>query len=80
MKTATARDLRNNFARLSLRVENGETVRITKSGAAFAVLMPDRPKRQPAWPDLTARRRRLWPRGLHGRPPSALVDEGRGER
>ena len=40
MKTATVRDLRNNFARVSGWIENGEAVEITRGGKAFARLVP----------------------------------------
>ena len=40
MKTATVRDLRNNFARLSAWLAEGGSVEITKAGKAFARLMP----------------------------------------
>ena len=40
MKTATVRDLRNRFARLSAWIENGEPVEITKGGKVFARLLP----------------------------------------
>ncbi len=40
MKTATVRDLRNNFARVSGWIEHGEAVEITKGGKAFARLVP----------------------------------------
>ena len=40
MKTATVRDLRNRFARVSAWIEQGEAVEITKGGKAFARLIP----------------------------------------
>ena len=40
MKTATVRDLRNNFARLSAWIGDGQSVEITKGGKAFARLVP----------------------------------------
>jgi antitoxin (DNA-binding transcriptional repressor) of toxin-antitoxin stability system len=40
MKTATVRDLRNHFSRVSGWIENGEAVEITKGGKAFARLVP----------------------------------------
>ena len=40
MKTATVRDLRNNFAEVSKWIEHGEQVSITRNGAAFATLVP----------------------------------------
>jgi antitoxin (DNA-binding transcriptional repressor) of toxin-antitoxin stability system len=36
MKTATVRDLRNNFAKVSRWLEAGENVEITKRGAPYA--------------------------------------------
>jgi antitoxin (DNA-binding transcriptional repressor) of toxin-antitoxin stability system len=41
MKTATVRDLRNNFGRLSKWLEAGETVQIVKKGRPFARVMPE---------------------------------------
>jgi len=40
MKTATVRDLRNDFGRLSKWIEAGETVEILKRGKPFAELTP----------------------------------------
>lgn len=40
MKTATVRDLRNNFARLSKWLERGETIEILKRGKPVADLVP----------------------------------------
>ena len=40
MKTATVRDLRNNFAEVSKWIEHGEQVSITRNGTAFATLAP----------------------------------------
>ena len=40
MKTATIRDLRNDFARLSKWLEKGETIEITKRGKPVANLVP----------------------------------------
>lgn len=41
MKTATARDLRNQFARVSKVIERGESVQIIKRGKPFARLVPE---------------------------------------
>lgn len=57
MKTATVRDLRNSFARVSRWLEAGETVEVTKRGRAFARILPAAPpkaKRAPK-PDILAR-------------------------
>ena len=40
MKTATERDLRNNFADVAKWIEHGEPVTITSNGTAFATLAP----------------------------------------
>jgi antitoxin (DNA-binding transcriptional repressor) of toxin-antitoxin stability system len=41
MKTATIRDLRNDFARLSKWLEEGETVQLLKRGKPFARVVPE---------------------------------------
>lgn len=80
MPTATVRDLRNNFARVSHWIANGEEVTITKDGEAFATLSPARSRHVAArWPDLAARRRLLFPKGVKGKPVSEIISEGRGE-
>lgn len=42
MKTATITDLRNNFARISKWLEQGETIEIHKRGKPIADLIPRR--------------------------------------
>lgn len=57
MKTASIRDLRNSFARVSRWLEAGETVEVTKRGRVFAHLLPassPKAKRVPK-PDILAR-------------------------
>jgi len=46
MKSATVRDLRNNFARLSAWISTGEEVEITKRGEVMARLVPVAPKKK----------------------------------
>jgi antitoxin (DNA-binding transcriptional repressor) of toxin-antitoxin stability system len=41
MKTATVRDLRNEFSRLSRWLEKGETVQIVRRGKPFARVVPE---------------------------------------
>lgn len=57
MKTATVRELRNSFARISRWLESGETVEVTKRGRVFARILPaDAPKpKKAAKPDILAR-------------------------
>jgi antitoxin (DNA-binding transcriptional repressor) of toxin-antitoxin stability system len=45
MKTATIRDLRNEFARVSKWLDAGETVQLLKRGKPFARVVPE-PKAQ----------------------------------
>ena len=40
MKTASVRDLRNEFGRISRWIEAGETVQVIKRGKPFAALVP----------------------------------------
>ena len=40
MKTATVRDLRNNFASVAKWIEHGEQITITRNGENFATLSP----------------------------------------
>jgi antitoxin (DNA-binding transcriptional repressor) of toxin-antitoxin stability system len=42
MKTATVRELRNEFGRISHWLEQGETVEIVKRGRPFARILPHR--------------------------------------
>ena len=46
MKTATPRDLRNEFGRISKWLEAGEVVQVLKRGKPFARVIPEpKPKR-----------------------------------
>jgi prevent-host-death family protein len=45
MKTATVRDLRNNFASVAKWIEHGEQITITRNGENFATLSPAAPKK-----------------------------------
>ncbi len=54
MKTATVRDLRNNFASLAKWIELGEQVAITRNGKSFATLSPATPEK-PSKVDWAAR-------------------------
>ncbi len=62
MKTATVRDLRNNFSRLEAWLAEGETIQIRKRGETVAEL--HRPKRRTTpsrpMPDFAARRKKIW--------------------
>ncbi len=62
MKTASVRELRNDFARLSAWLENGEPVEITKSGKVFAHLIPatGAGPRKLVKPDILKRLKKTW--------------------
>lgn len=63
MKTATVRDLRNNFNKLESWLSEGETVEILKQGQPLAILT-GHPKLQEesrfAQPDFRSRIREVW--------------------
>jgi len=61
MKIATVADLRNDFARLSVLIANGETVEITKRGRPFARLSPATKRRSKlVKPDFMAQLKETW--------------------
>jgi prevent-host-death family protein len=62
MRTATVRDLRNRFARLSAWIGEGESVEITKAGKPFARLIPARSvkRRKLVKPDIMAQLKETW--------------------
>lgn len=64
MKTATVRDLRNDFGRLEAWLAEGETIKIEKRGMPVALLTPTQssavvtpPIKRP---DVRARLKRIW--------------------
>ena len=80
MKTATVADLRNNFARVSRWIYEGESVKIQKRGKLFAILSPaGKKKKTVEWPDFQARLNRLFPNGPTKGSAEELVDYMRGE-
>jgi antitoxin (DNA-binding transcriptional repressor) of toxin-antitoxin stability system len=64
MKTATVRELRNEFPRIEAWVNEGESVRISKRGKAIATLVPIQgnvaPAPSPGKVDIMARLRETW--------------------
>ena len=83
MKTATIRDLRNRFARIGRWIEEGEQVRITKRGRAFARLLPDSAlkRRKVKMPDFEHRVQRLFgSTKLTPQQSAALREDLRGGR
>ena len=62
MKTATVRDLRNNFAMLEAWLSDGESICIEKRGAPIAMLTAMQPARgkKVKMPDFAARQKAIW--------------------
>ncbi len=73
MKTATVRDLRNQFPRLAALLADGETLQITNRGRPVAILSPaPSPKAAKApLPDFLGRMAKVFPDGL---PPASGGD------
>jgi len=82
MKTATVRDLRNEFPKVARWIEEGECVEITRSGKAFAHLSPVPHSVAPEveMPDFLARLHRLFPSEAATLETSSVVDYDRGDR
>lgn len=82
MKSATIRDLRNEFSRVARWIEEGECVEITRSGKPFAQLAPiSAPAtRRVESPDYIARIRESFPNEKPGKSLSSVVDYDRGDR
>ncbi len=55
MKTATIRDLRNNFAQLSAWIDDGETIEITKRGVSYVQVVPTKKRTIKRRPDFHER-------------------------
>ncbi len=58
MKTASVRDLRNNFSKLEAWLAEGEEIQIEKRGQPVATLSPNKPRFVKT--DWAARRKELW--------------------
>ena len=58
MKTASVRDLRNNFSKLEAWLAEGEEIQIEKRGQPVATLSPNKPMSVKA--DFRARLNELW--------------------
>ena len=64
MKTATVRELRNDFPRIEAWVHEGESVNISKRGKVIATLVPVQPNAplqpRPRKVDIMARLKETW--------------------
>jgi len=66
MKTATVRDLRNNFARVSRWIEAGEQVEITKRGQPYAKIERVEPASKKKRRLFDAEVHRKWMKSVYG--------------
>lgn len=82
MKTATVRDLRNQFPLVARWIEEGESVEITRSGKPFARLAPitEPLAREGVMPDFLARMRLDFPDAKGSSSLQSIVDYDRGDR
>ncbi len=81
MKTASVRDLRQNFARVLAWLEAGEEVAITLRRQAIATLIPCPQKKRARrpMPDLTARLRKVFgQRVIPDQTLKAILNQDRG--
>jgi prevent-host-death family protein len=82
MRTATVRDLRNNFARVSAWISSGQEVEITKRGEVMARLVPVAPtkkRKRPKW-DMEARMKEIKEMSGGKSFPDNIVIEMRNEK
>jgi len=79
MKTATVRDLRYSFARIAKWLRAGESVEVTYRGKKLARLVPvgGMIAVPPKPPDFEARLKRLFPKGVRGKPASEIIIQSR---
>ena len=82
MKTASIRDLRNQFPLVARWIEEGESVEITRAGKPFARLapLPETYRKPVVMPDFLARMRRDFPDGKASVSLQSIVDYDRGDR
>jgi antitoxin (DNA-binding transcriptional repressor) of toxin-antitoxin stability system len=78
MKSATVRDLRYRFSEIESRLRQGETIEIRKRKQILGRLIPVRQKAS-AYPDFTARARKIFGDKVLPVTGADLVSLGRGE-
>lgn len=80
MKTASVRDLRQNFPRVMAWIEDGEQVAVTMRSKVIARLIPEpeAPKSEPTTPDFAAISREIF--GKRTFPGDAMESEREGYR
>lgn len=80
MESVSVRELQKNMKAILARVENGETIEVTRRREVVGRLSPVRQRRRrpAAWPDLDARARKVFGDRVVEPSPSAEVADDRG--
>jgi prevent-host-death family protein len=79
MKTATVRELRNNYTRVLGWVAKGEVVEVTRRGKVVAkVIPPIGPATQVDWTASAALTRPAWANTLTAKASAALLADSQG--
>ena len=81
MKTASVRELRQNFGSLLTWLEEGQEIQITMRRRVVARLVPDRPKSTPKarLPDFAARLKKIHgAKVISAEGARAILDENKG--
>ncbi len=78
MKKATVRDLRYRFSAIEASLRQGEEIEIRKRKRVVGRLVPVRPKAS-AYPDFSARARKIFGKKMLSVTGAELVSWGRGE-
>jgi len=80
MKTATVRELRNNYSKILRWIGSGEEVQVTRRGTPIAKVVPVEEK-APAnldWSKSAALTRKPWARTLSADESAAMLAENQG--
>ena len=80
MKQVSVRNLQREIRAVLDRVEQGESIDITRRGRPVARLVPTTPAPPEPWPDLAARARAVLGRRRISPAPSRQLVADRGER
>jgi prevent-host-death family protein len=80
MKTATIRELRNNYSKVLRWVSSGEEVQVTRHGKVVAKVVPAAPSSPETldWTQSAALNRPAWPRTLTADEAAAVLAESQG--
>ncbi len=78
MKSATVRELRNDYSKVLGWVAKGEEVQVTRRGKVVARVLPPATSAQKcAWPASAAFTRQSWPRKLSAKESAEALAESK---